>query len=157
GTAFITDPGTYLYTANLKERQQFRTTAYHSTVQVDQVEQNRIEEAFPFMIGNEARPRVIAWQSDADADFVAAEQYGYQRLAQHVTHCRSIRFDKRNRFWLIKDELTGEGLHEFSFRFHLAPRREAKVTSEGVDVCDSERGVRLLIACQTPDRQQFEP
>ncbi|HEV7375557.1 MAG TPA: alginate lyase family protein, partial [Pyrinomonadaceae bacterium] len=35
GTSFITDPGTYVYSADLRERQLFRSTAYHSTVEVD--------------------------------------------------------------------------------------------------------------------------
>src|SRR5712692_9842217 len=39
GTAFIVDPATYVYTADLKERHLFRSTAYHSTVQVDEAEQ----------------------------------------------------------------------------------------------------------------------
>src|SRR5437870_7060321 len=32
GTAFIIDPGSYVYTAHLHERNLFRSTAYHSTV-----------------------------------------------------------------------------------------------------------------------------
>ena len=152
GTAFIVDPGSYLYTADLHQRHLFRSTAYHSTVQVDGAEQNTTEEAVPFVIGNEARPRVTAWKSNADIDEVAAEQHGYQRLASPITHQRAIRFDKRKRFWLVKDELTGEGMHEFGFRFHFAPGLETKVRPDGiVEVCDKMNRARLLIVCQQPD------
>src|SRR5437764_2437098 len=65
GTAFIVDPGSFVYTSDLSERHLFRSTAYHSTVQVDGAEQNSIEEAAPFVIGNEARPRVINWDTGA--------------------------------------------------------------------------------------------
>ncbi len=88
GTPFIVDPGSFVYTADLPERHLFRSTAYHSTVQVDDAEQNSIEEAAPFVIGNEARPRVINWEPGEAADLVVAEHYGYKRLSQPVTPWR---------------------------------------------------------------------
>jgi hypothetical protein len=155
GTAFIVDPGTYLYTANLAERHLFRSTAYHSTVQVDGAEQNSIDKEIPFIIGNEARPRVLTWESNAETDLIVAEHYGYQRLGQPVLHRRSVMFDKRRRFWWIEDELTGEGTHEFSFRFHFAPGLEIEVRPDGiVGACDKINGARLLIICQKPGREE---
>jgi Heparinase II/III N-terminus/Heparinase II/III-like protein len=149
GTAFVVDPGSYLYTANLQERNLFRSTAYHSTVQVDGAEQNTIDERVPFVIGNEAQPKVLGWQTTAEADLIVGEQNGYQRLPQPITHRRTIRFDKRKRFWLVEDELTGEGTHEFSFRFHIAPSLATKVRPDGiVEVCDKMSGARLFIAYQ---------
>jgi len=146
GVPFIVDPGTYLYTANLPERHLFRSTAYHSTVQVDNQEQNTIDEQVPFIIGNEAHPKVLTWETSADFDVVAAEHRGYERLAQPVTHQRAVRFEKTQRFWLIEDELTGEGTHEFVFRFHFAPRLEVIVRPDGiVGACDKMSGARLLI------------
>jgi hypothetical protein len=59
GTAFIVDPGSYVYTANLHERNLFRSTAWHSTVQVDGAEQNTIDERVPFVIGNEAQLKYL--------------------------------------------------------------------------------------------------
>ena len=155
GTAFIVDPGSFVYTADLSERHLFRSTAYHSTVQVDGAEQNSIEEAAPFVIGNEARPRLINWEPGETADLVVAEHYGYQRLAQPVTHRRTVRFNKADRFWLIEDELTGEGTHECAFRFHIAPGLTTRIRRDGiVEVCDKINGARLLIAYQKPDHQR---
>ena len=152
--AFIVDPGSYIYTSNLPERHVFRSTAYHSTVQVDGQEQNTIDQAIPFIIGNEARPRVPSWETNAEADTIVAEHYGYRRLSQPVTHRRLVRFDKRRRFWSIEDELTGEGTHEFSFRFHVAPGVDATVRPEGtVELYDKINRARLLIVCKKPDRQ----
>lgn len=146
GVPFIVDPGTYLYTANLKERHLFRSTAYHSTVQVDGNEQNTIDEKMPFIIGNEARPRVLDWQSYSEADFIVAEHYGYQRLAQPVTHRRTVRFDKQNRYWQVEDEMSGTGTHQFSFRFHFAPGLETSVRPDGnIEAYDKISGARLLI------------
>jgi hypothetical protein len=151
GTAFIVDPGSYLYTADLHERHQFRSTAYHSTVEVDGVEQNTTDEQVPFIIGNEAEPRVISWESGAEIDVVIAEHAGYQRLPRPLTHRRTVRFEKLKRCWEVKDELLGQGEHDIgehdlSFRFHFAPGLEAKVRPDGiVEVCDKMNGARLLI------------
>jgi uncharacterized heparinase superfamily protein len=158
GVPFIVDPGTYLYTANLDERHLFRSTGYHSTVEVDGGEQNTIDKMIPFISGNEARPRVLTWESNAQKDLIVAEHYGYQRLPQPVLHRRSVSFDKQCRFWLIEDELTGEGTHEFCFRFHFAPGLETEVRTEGmVAACDKVTGARLLITCQKADRELSNP
>jgi len=154
GAAFIVDPGSYIYTSNLPERHLFRSTAYHSTVQVDGQEQNTTDEAMPFIIGNEARPRMLSWETNAEADTIVAEHYGYRRLSHPVTHRRTVRFDKGRRFWIIEDELAGAGTHEFSFRFHLAPGVEANVRPDGtVELYDKISSARLLIVCQKPDRK----
>jgi hypothetical protein len=147
GTAFIVDPGTYVYTADLKARHLFRSTAYHSTVEIDGVEQNTINEQMPFVIGDEARPRVISWRSDVERDIAVAEHRGYARLPEPVTHRRTIEFHKKERCWMIQDELTGAGTHSFSFRFHLAPRLEIKARTDGmIEVGDKMSGARLLMA-----------
>jgi hypothetical protein len=116
GQPFIVDPGTYVYSANLQKRHEFRSTAYHSTVQIDGQEQNTIAREAPFVIGNEAKPRVLEWKTGADFDKVVAEHYGYP-----VTHRRTVTFDKRERLWLIEDEFFGEGEHVYEARFHFAP------------------------------------
>lgn len=154
GTAFIVDPGTYLYTADLHERHLFRSTAYHSTVQVDGQEQNTIDQTIPFVIGNQAQPRSVKWEIGSEADVASAEHGGYRRLPSPVTHRRTVRFDKTNRYWLLKDELIGEGTHDLAFRFHVAPGLNTRERSDGmIELRDQTNGARLLVACQQPDRQ----
>ena len=115
GRPFIVDPGTYVYSADLQKRHEFRSTAYHSTVQIDGLEQNTIDRNTPFVIGNEAKPRVLEWKSDADFDKVVGEHYGYP-----VVHRRTVVFNKRARAWVIDDEFFGDGEHLYEVRFHLA-------------------------------------
>ncbi|HEU4595626.1 MAG TPA: alginate lyase family protein [Pyrinomonadaceae bacterium] len=147
GTCFVRDPGTYLYTSDLRERHLFRSTAYHSTVEVDGEEQNTTDARLPFRIGDEAHPRVLRWESDAARDLVVAEHRGYARLKSGpVTHRRSVLFDKHARLWLVEDALAGAGVHTFRFFFHLAPGLDARLkTDASVEVCARINAARLLL------------
>jgi uncharacterized heparinase superfamily protein len=154
GSAFVTDPGSYVYTADLRERHLFRSTAYHSTVEIDETEQKSSDAQTPFIIGDEAQPWVLSWETVAEADTVVAEHGGYRRLAEPVTHRRAVRFEKAQRYWLIDDKFTGEGTHNLTFRFHFAPRRAVKVRPDGtIEVCDEIRAVRLFIIARDPKVQ----
>ena len=138
GRAFIVDPGTYIYSADLARRHEFRSTAYHSTVQIDGREQNTIDVRTPFIIGNEANPKVLEWTTRDDFDKVVAEHYGYTPL----THRRTVTFNKRERFWLIEDEFLGDGgEHVFEVRFHFATGLDVRVQDAAVVARDGEIGL----------------
>jgi hypothetical protein len=143
GRAIIVDPGTYVYSADLAKRHEFRSTAYHSTVQIDGLEQNTIRVETPFVIGNEAKPRVLEWKTSDDFDKVVGEHYGYP-----VVHRRTVTFDKRGRFWLIDDEFIGDGEHVYEARFHFAPG--LKVTVNGASVETDGLVIALLNADVKP-------
>jgi len=140
GRPFIVDPGTYVYSADLQKRHEFRSTAYHSTVQIDGNEQNTISRDLPFVIGNEAQPRVLEWKTGDDFDKVVAEHYGYAP----VTHRRSVTFNKRERSWLIEDEFSGDGDHLYEVRFHFDAGLD--VTASDTSVQSRAGDVRLRIS-----------
>ncbi|HKG60329.1 MAG TPA: alginate lyase family protein [Pyrinomonadaceae bacterium] len=146
GRAFIVDPGTYVYSADLVKRHEFRSTAYHSTVQIDGLEQNTIRVEAPFVIGNEAKPRVLEWKTSDDFDKVVAEHYGYP-----VTHRRTVTFDKRARLWVIDDEFFGDGEHVYETRFHFAPLLDVSVNGAAVEARDGDS--RLTITALNSDVQ----
>jgi|SRR5687768_1909168 len=145
GRAFIVDPGTYVYTADLHERHLFRATAYHSTVQIDDVEQSKTDEATPFIIGDEARPRLFNWHESDAFDRVSAEHYGYKRLPHPVTHRRTVIFNKHERSWVIEDSFDGEGEHKLAARFHFDSGLEVTLNDEGVRAFDRASGNCLFI------------
>jgi hypothetical protein len=147
GTSFIKDPGTYVYTSDLRARHEFRSTAYHSTVEVDGFEQNTTPEAAPFFNGDEARPRLLSFAASDVRDTASAEHHGYERLpAGPITHRRAVTLDKRERFWLVEDTLTGEGEHHFRFVFHAAPGCEVSVRGSAVEMLETASGARLVVA-----------
>ena len=121
GRPFIIDPGSYVYNLDRDERNMFRSTAYHSTVMIDGIEQNTIDRDLPFVMGNEAKPKVVEWETSPVRDKVVAEHYGYVRLPHSVIHRRTVKFNKSERYWLIEDRLEGKGKHGTCFIFHIAP------------------------------------
>ena len=146
GRAFIVDPGSYVYTADLHERHLFRSTSYHSTVQIDDVEQNTIQEDAPFAIGDEARAEVLLWESTPERDRIVAQHSGYERLAEPVTHRRVITFNKLDRWWLVEDQFLGKGEHKVVARFHFDAGLEVKLLDNtSVMARDTMSGACLII------------
>ncbi|MEP6920919.1 MAG: alginate lyase family protein [bacterium] len=158
GRPFIVDPGTYVYTADLHERHLFRSTAYHSTVEIDGVEQSTIDEQVPFVIGDEAQARVLELNFGPILEVVKAEHRGYCRLPQPVTHQRRVEFNKQRRYWFLSDRLMGEGKHDLSFRFHFAPALDVRINSLGsVELSDTTSGARLLISARDSAQHAHKP
>jgi hypothetical protein len=142
GRAFIVDPGTYIYSGDLQMRHEFRSTAYHSTIKIDGVEQNTIHRDAPFVIGDEARPRVLHW----DGDKIVAEHDGYQRLRNPVIHRRTVTFDKSARAWLIDDEFLGDAVdHDFEVWFHFAPGLEVNTDKSNLEITDPNTNLTLIV------------
>ena len=147
GTSFIADPGVCAYTSDLDLRNSFRSTAYHSTVEIDGFEQNEIHRDAPFVIGNDARPSPVDWSSTPDFDEIAAEHFGYSKLRHSVIHRRAVRFDKRREFWFVDDSFSGEGEHEFKFRFHFAPGINVTNSDDSIlEASDSQNEPFILLA-----------
>src|SRR5258705_11373581 len=145
GRPFIVDPGTYIYSADLQQRHEFRSKAYHSTVKIDGVEQNTTDVHVPFVIGDEAHPLVLLWETGVSLDKLVAEHSGYARLASPVTHRRSVTFNKTERWWLIEDQFFWYGDHEAETRFHFAPDLEVSVGESRVTARDERTGAGLVV------------
>ena len=149
GRSFIVDAGTFVYTGDLARRHKFRSTAYHSTVEIDGEEQNTTDIRIPFVIGNEARPNLLFWETAEEFDRVSGEHSGYRRLPLPVTHRRTVTFNKRERSWLIDDEFTGEGEHSFAIRFHFDAGLRVESGADYVVAHDPNSGARLRIGAVT--------
>lgn len=145
GRPFIIDPGSYVYNLDRDARHLFRSTAYHSTVMVDDEEQNITDPKLPFVMGNEARPSVDEWRTSQEYDLVSGEHFGYTRLSEPITHRRTIEFFKKDRYWVIQDELAGKGRHKFSFSFHLAPEVNVLEVERNIVKIHDKEGRELFI------------
>jgi heparinase II/III-like protein len=149
GRTFIVDPGTFVYTADLASRHKFRSTAYHSTVEIDGEEQNTTNINMPFVIGDEAQPTLLFWETGEEFDRVSAEHYGYRRFPDPVTHRRTISFNKAERTWLIDDEFVSDGEHSLAIRFHFDAGLRVDAGEDSVTAFDAETGAKLQIHAVT--------
>lgn len=120
GLPFIVDPGITSYFPN-EWTSFYRTTEAHNTVLVDGCGQNRREQTIAEWVES-ARDKTV-WRSDDRADVaIATYDAGYAGLDTDIAHRRAVMFVKPN-YFLIFDELTGEGQHTYEAFFHFMPYR----------------------------------
>ncbi len=124
----LVDRGTYCYTSDPIIRNKLRSTYSHNTVVIDKIEQ--AEFAGLWTIKEDlTSPELVGWKSSSEQDVIEALHHGYSRQPQPVVHKRKITFNKKQRTFIIEDDLSGEGQHVVELMFHFAP--ELKVVDLG--------------------------
>ena len=106
GEDVLVDPGCFLYTSDPQAYNRFRRTAYHSTVRVDQAEQNRVIPGKLFCLHPDSRLQVLQWEIGQPVEQVAAEHDGYGRLCDPVRHRREVQYHRTNGSWRVIDHLS---------------------------------------------------
>jgi len=142
GFNVVTDCGAYLYTASAEWRNRFRSTAFHNTVQVDREELNRfLAPQALWQLRYDAVPVDPALQLGERADCFRGGHRGYERLPSPVRHVRTIVVDKGCSRIAVHDRLSGEGEHEFVWRFHLDPAACAEAFGSVVRIASGSHEV----------------
>ena len=116
GEPCLVDAGTYSYSGESQWRDFFRSTAAHSTVIVDGV--NQAEPAGPFGWKGQPRVRLREWHSTPEFDFLDAEHDGYLSLPDPVIHRRRLIFVKPG-YWILIDDLSGAAHHQIDLTFQF--------------------------------------
>ena len=117
GCDVLVDPGTYSYTASVKDRDLFRHTAMHNTVTVDGHASSVPAGPFSWKIRTDAV--VDGWWSGTLTDCLVAHHDGFMRLPAPSRHTRTVLF-VRNRFWIVVDSLSGHGAYDAVAHWHTA-------------------------------------
>ena len=121
GTPFIVDPGITSYFPNAWT-EYYRTTEAHNTVLVDGRGQARKSGQTVEQWVESARDKTV-WRSDHRSDMaLAAYDAPYAGLGCAVVHRRAVMFIKPD-YFLVLDELLGEGSHRYEALFHFMPFR----------------------------------
>jgi hypothetical protein len=148
---FLRDPGTFAYTGSADWRNIFRSTAYHNTVRVDEIDISRIDQRQLFALGENVKPKINLWESNAERDVLDASHSGYATLDKPVTHRRVVTFDKRDLYWKIEDSFTGEGDHLFEFFFNFDAGLEVSISDDKRAVAASHDSALAVVVLS--DRQ----
>ena len=112
------DPGTYEYVGAGTERDQFRGTAAHNTLQLDG--RNQSEPNGPFAWKSLTNAKAENWISGQTFDLFVGSHDGYSHPDNPAIHRRWV-FFRKPKFWLVRDLMLGTGKHQLDLRWHLAP------------------------------------
>jgi len=118
----IVDSGSYLYTADYQERNNFRSTAYHNTPQIDNQEVNRfISWDYLWNLKNDAEPKVYHWTPGNEYSTFKGSHSGYHKLTPALSPVREITLNHFKSELTITDTFTGEGQYQIKIPFHFHP------------------------------------
>jgi len=143
GVTWLVDPGTFVYAADPKTRDEFRSTAAHNTVTVDDQPQSIPSglsgPSRPFSWRTAAKCQLREFVEHSGAMFFQGSHDGYERLRDPVTHTRSALYLKPDPVanlpgrLIVRDQFTAKERHRYAIRYHFAPDCEATVVTGGGD------------------------
>jgi len=119
----LIDPGTFCYVC--PERDRFRGTAAHNTLQVDGRDQAKPNG--PFGWTNLPETIVDHWHTGETFDFFAGHHNGYHP----VIHYRWV-VGLKSKFWLVRDVVSGAAsqaalLHHLAINWHFLNDRDLTI------------------------------
>lgn len=118
GRPILIDPGTYCYVC--PERDRFRGTAAHNTLQIDGRDQAR--SAGPFAWTSLPEITVDRWHTGESLDFFAGHHDGYFPAIHH----RWV-IGLKSGFWLVRDLVSGTGRHRLDIHWHFLEERDIAI------------------------------
>jgi Heparinase II/III-like protein/Heparinase II/III N-terminus len=152
GKPILVDPGAFTYVSCAEEREQFRGTASHNTVQVDGVSQ--AQSAGPFKWRNPAHAKAERWIDGTSFDLFVGSHTGYSRLRHPVVHRRTI-FCLKSHFWLVRDVLEGTDVHEMNVSWSFAPGSLTVISNRALFRGSNGATLTAIVACN--ENFSYEP
>jgi hypothetical protein len=118
GRRVVVDSGVYEYAAGAW-RDYFRSTSAHNTVVVEDRDQSEVWDSF--RVARRANPGNVIWIVNEASGLAQAHHDGYSGLPARVIHRRTVAW-RRDRFWIVVDELRGLGSARAYSSVHFNPR-----------------------------------
>ena len=143
---FIIDPGSYVYTASLKKRNEFRSTRMHNTVTVDNLNQVELPDNQLFSVNGFNEPDRIELLETDNQTGASGIKTWHIKGKDIFSQIREINL--HDDFKLeITDKIICNDRYNFDWYFHLAP---------GVDTFLDKKSVKLKGANGTSLYLEFE-
>lgn len=139
GIDFIIDPGTYGYTGNPSKRDEYRSTAKHNVIQIDDIELFTFSKEKPFSMLFDAIPEEL----DQQGNIISA---GYKKRHGDSLLEHNRRFIFEDDSIVIEDYIQFAGEHTARMLFHLAPSVTA--TKQGRIILLSHGSNTITLSCQ---------
>ncbi len=151
GAALLVDTGTSTYEPGPLRRYE-RSTACHSTLQVDGADSTEVWGVF--RAGRRARVRGLEARADASEIMCEAVHDGFRSLRGRPLHRRrwSVTADSLT----VDDTVTGRGRHEVVIRWQLAIGTAVRVADAGAVVTTPTGGIRVVVSASTSVRLAVE-
>jgi len=130
----IVDPGSYLYTADARARNAFRSTSAHSTLSIGGGEQNELRSDYLFSLPEQTHARLLRFETDGPHAIFEGEHSGFWELARGLLHRRELRFDGEQGVVRIADTVLGANGRELIWSFPLAAGEASAEGSKAVAV-----------------------
>jgi len=146
GEEVFIDPGTYVYTSYPVWRDKFRSTSLHNTLMIDEKEQNRLLTTFSMV--EEAKPKVIKWETSQDLNVFIGEHYGYTRLPDKLIHQRTVKFHKKDVRWEFQDKiynLKNQFSNKHLIKWSLIPHPDIDIENSGTIKTKKGRKVKIIL------------
>jgi len=124
GRSLLVDPGMNLYDWSEQSFHSYLVSSKaHSTISIDGFGQNSKAHRSTPEAWRSTRPQPLRWDLQEDGKIVAGASYelGYGPGLIAVKHTRTIVFDLENSYFIIEDEVLGDGCHLIESRFQFAP------------------------------------
>ncbi|PKP61720.1 hypothetical protein CVT91_02180 [Candidatus Atribacteria bacterium HGW-Atribacteria-1] len=140
GKDFVIDPGTFVYTANYRLRNLFRSTSLHNTLQVGNLEQNNFEEREVFAINNETNAQLL----DFGDSYFKGRHYGFIEKAGIIAE-REVKLEDKKVIindFIIKN--IGSIEYKNFIRFHLDKNVEIEKKSDYLILTNKKIRIKLF-------------
>jgi hypothetical protein len=120
GVEILADPGTFCYHGDPEQRQWYRSTAAHNTLELAGLDQS--ESGGPFLWLTQATTRTLECHvEDRGARRWVGEHDGYRRLRVPAVHRRAVTLDPDERLLTVVDSLDRAGQVPLRLSWHLGP------------------------------------
>lgn len=137
----VVDPGSYVYTSDFDARNLFRSTSYHSTIEIDRVEQNEFNPQWLFRMFEKAEPQHVLFEERDGVVTYEGFHRGYETQLEHpVRHTRRFDHSLVSGRLEIADELSGSGTHDLRWSFHLHPSVTPEPGARGAVQLETSHG-----------------
>lgn len=140
GADFIVDPGSYVYNANPKLRNYFRSTQKHNTITIDNQTQHENTDKYLFVM----KAQTANHQLSGNEGTLISQIVGRYDSLNGYSHERTFVINDNNLD--IIDVVVADGSHTISVNFHFAPGVIC-VSPGNYTLCNNGEIVNASISC----------